>query len=61
MPKWTSIKKIIADKCGGTAIEYGLIVALIALASFGALGSVANENTSYWGLIGEQVRQNMPY
>ena len=41
------IRKIFADKKGATAIEYGLIAALIAVAAITAMTSIGNnlENT----------------
>ncbi len=34
------VRKIFADKKGATAIEYGLIAALIAIAAIGAMTSL---------------------
>lgn len=34
------IKKLRKDEAGATAIEYGLIAALVAIAAIGALGSL---------------------
>jgi pilus assembly protein Flp/PilA len=34
--------KLIKNEKGATAIEYGLIAALIAVAAIGAMGSVGN-------------------
>ena len=34
---------LLADESGATAIEYGLIVALIAVAAITALGTLGNE------------------
>lgn len=42
----TNLKKFIADESGATAIEYGLIAALVSVAAIGALqtmGSSLNE------------------
>ena len=36
----TSFRKILRDSKGATAIEYGLIAALIAVAAIGAMGTV---------------------
>ena len=36
------IKKLIADNEGATAIEYGLIAALVAVAAITAMGSLGN-------------------
>ena len=38
-----SIKRFIRDESGATAIEYGLIAALLAVAIIGALGLLSEE------------------
>jgi len=35
-------RKFLKDDKGATAIEYGLIAALIAVAAIGAMGSIGN-------------------
>lgn len=40
------INKILRDEAGATAIEYGLIAALIAVASIVAMTSVGSELTN---------------
>jgi len=42
----STIKNFINDESGATAIEYGLIVALIALGIVGALTTVGDNLTS---------------
>lgn len=37
------IRKLIKDKKGATAIEYGLIAALIAVAAITAMGALGNQ------------------
>ncbi len=39
----TRIKQLLADETGATAIEYGLLAALIAIAAITALQSLGNE------------------
>ncbi|MBB5733237.1 pilus assembly protein Flp/PilA [Altererythrobacter atlanticus] len=39
------------DQAGATAIEYGLIVALIVIAIMGALQSMATGSTDIWETI----------
>ena len=40
--------KMIKDKKGATAIEYGLIAALIAVAAIGAMQNIGNKlNTTF--------------
>jgi len=42
------IRKMLKDSKGATAIEYGLIAALIAVAAIGAMGTVGNKlNTTF--------------
>jgi pilus assembly protein Flp/PilA len=44
----TFFKNMLRDEAGATAIEYGLIAALIAVAAITALQSVGNElNTTF--------------
>lgn len=38
-----TIRRLLADETGATAIEYGLIVALLAVACITALQSLGNE------------------
>lgn len=42
------IKSLGNDERGATAVEYGLIVALIVIAIIGALKGVADENNGMW-------------
>lgn len=44
----TVLKDIVDDQTGGTAIEYGLIVALIAIAIVGSLTAFAGEGNELW-------------
>lgn len=45
-----------ADR-GATAVEYGLIVALIVLAMVGALGVFGRTTSSMWNNVSQQVQQ----
>ena len=40
--------RLAADQRGATAVEYGLIVALIVVAMIASLAGVADETTSMW-------------
>lgn len=42
------IKRLLADRTGGTAIEYGLIAALIVVAMIVALVQLANVTIGMW-------------
>ena len=52
-------KKLLRDRSGATAIEYGLIVALIVIAIMASMESVANENTGLWAVVRKNVTANM--
>jgi pilus assembly protein Flp/PilA len=49
-------KKLLRDARGATAIEYGLIVALVVIAMLVALSSVADENTGIWARVSSNVQ-----
>ena len=51
----TLLKRVGADNAGATAIEYGLILALLALAAIGAMSGVGNETTTLWETVREQA------
>ncbi|WP_017671152.1 Flp family type IVb pilin [Blastomonas sp. AAP53] len=52
------IMKIARSKKAATAIEYGLIAALIAVAAMTAIQSVASETTDMWNKVGSEVTNN---
>lgn len=53
----TDIPRRLRRDCrGGTAIEYGLIVALIALSVLGAMKAMADQTQTVWNNVSEQVR-----
>jgi pilus assembly protein Flp/PilA len=41
--------RFLTDKSGATAIEYGLIASLIALAIIGGVGGLASSLSTLWG------------
>jgi len=45
------LKHIGNDNSGATAVEYGLIAALIVIAMIGALQGVAEANTDTWSRV----------
>ena len=49
------VKRILRDNRGATAVEYGLICALLVIAILGALDGVANENTGLWAKVTQRV------
>lgn len=42
----TKFRQLIADESGATAIEYGLIAALVSVAAIAALGALGDSLTS---------------
>jgi pilus assembly protein Flp/PilA len=49
MSKTNFLTQLFRDEHGATAVEYGLILAMIVLAMLAALSGVANETTKLWG------------
>jgi pilus assembly protein Flp/PilA len=49
------LKKLLRDNRGATAIEYGLIVALIVIAIIVAVQGVADETNGLWALVTSKV------
>lgn len=49
------LKKIYRSELGATAIEYGLIVALIVIASMVALMGLADTTIGMWNNVAENV------
>ena len=52
--------KLMADTRGATAIEYGLIVALIVIAIVVAISSLGGSNGSLWGNMTDKVGNALP-
>jgi pilus assembly protein Flp/PilA len=52
--------RLLRDDRGATAIEYGLIVSLIAMAMIGAFSGIADENIGLWGRIQTKVSAATP-
>ncbi|MES2057652.1 MAG: Flp family type IVb pilin [Pseudomonadota bacterium] len=49
------IKRLAGDRRGGTAIEYGLIAALVVITMIAAFIEVANTTTSMWGNVNTKM------
>ena len=52
-------KRLLRDNRGATAIEYGLIVALIVIAIIVSVQGVANETNGLWAVVSENVETVM--
>jgi pilus assembly protein Flp/PilA len=53
------LRKLRADQGGATAIEYGLIAALIAVACISGFSTLGGGSNGLWGKIGERVENSM--
>mgnify|MGYP005815842647 CR=1 FL=1 len=51
------LKKLYLSDRGATAVEYGLILALIALAAIVAISGVANQTVDMWDDVANQVTE----
>jgi pilus assembly protein Flp/PilA len=55
MGMWKQLGKLSRDQRGATAVEYGLILALIVLMIIGALSLFASKTINMWNNVAEQV------
>ncbi len=52
------LRRIAASRKGATAVEYGLIIAMIVLAMVTALSEVATKTNGMWGLVANEVNNH---
>jgi pilus assembly protein Flp/PilA len=50
-------RRLVTDRRGATAIEYGLIIALVVLAMMGALRGTASVTVGMWNNISNTVQE----
>ena len=55
MTMFQSLKNFIDDESGATAIEYGLIAALVSVAAIAALGSMGNALSALFGAVAGEL------
>ena len=55
----TKGRMLRSDKRGATAIEYGLIAALIAVAAIGGMSSLGGGSNGMWGKLDNKVADSM--
>jgi pilus assembly protein Flp/PilA len=55
----TTGRKLCSDKRGATAIEYGLIAALIAVASIAGMSKLGGGANGMWGKLDNKVEESM--
>lgn len=51
------LKNLYLSDKGATAVEYGLILALIALTAMVAITGVANETVNMWNGVADEVTE----
>ncbi len=51
----TTIKSFLSDESGATAIEYGLIAALVSVAAIAALGSLGNSLGTMFNSVADEL------
>ena len=49
------LRQILADEAGATAIEYGLMAALISVAAITAMGALGNALSNTFNLVSTQM------
>ncbi|WP_422345968.1 Flp family type IVb pilin [Parasphingorhabdus sp.] len=52
------LKKLYRSEQGATAVEYGLILALISIATIVAISGVANTTGNMWNDVADEVVSN---
>ena len=50
-----TFKAMIADECGATAVEYGLIAALIVVALLGGITAVSDANDATYDMLEDTI------
>ena len=53
------LRRLLAGDGGATAIEYGLIAALIAVASIGGMSALGGGSGAMWGDVQSEVQAAM--
>jgi pilus assembly protein Flp/PilA len=54
-----TLRRLLADQTGATAIEYGLIASLIIVAMMGGLSAMGGGMGGLWGKIQSNVQNSM--
>lgn len=54
-----TLSRLRSDKRGATAIEYGLIAALICVAVIGGMKSLGGGSNGMWGKLDNRVTESM--
>ncbi|MEO7365650.1 MAG: Flp family type IVb pilin [Sphingomicrobium sp.] len=54
-----NLRRLLADQVAATAIEYGLIVALIAIAAMGGISALGGGAGGMWSKLANTVQNSM--
>ena len=54
-----NLYRLMRSTRAATAVEYGLVLALIFLAAVVAVGNVANSTSNMWGNVSSEADANM--
>lgn len=54
-PAMATWRKLVRDRKGATAVEYGLIVALIVIATMASISGVADVTITMWNNVSDRV------
>jgi pilus assembly protein Flp/PilA len=60
MIRFASLNRFLAAEDGATAIEYGLIAALVSVAAIGALGALGDSLDSLFTTVSDSVNGVIP-
>lgn len=58
MDKQRANRKLLADQQAATAVEYGLIAALIVIAALSAIGAFATTTTGMWNDVAQKITRS---
>jgi pilus assembly protein Flp/PilA len=53
-----TFRKLVTSTKGATAVEYGLIIAMIVIAMMAALSNVASKTQGMWGNVSNEVTKS---
>lgn len=57
--RWRLVRQIFSGDKGATAVEYGLIMALMTIALIAALSGTGGANTKNWNKVSSEVSSVM--
>jgi pilus assembly protein Flp/PilA len=55
-----TLKRLLKDEDGGTAVEYGLVIALVAVGLNGTFQLFGSKISTWFGGVGDEVTQATP-